>query len=202
MLAAHPINQERAARGQPPVNAVITRGAGRVHRLPTLEYRGVPLRLTTISGDQTILGLTAWLGGETVRQPGMTGNLDTDLEGKFTAARAALGHNDLVVLHLKGADIAAHDFDPRAKVAFIEAVDRELARLLADCPGPLRVALASDHATLCETGRHAEDPVPVVIWGEGVEPDGVERFDEAAAAEGSLQRFPLQLLIERLSEGG
>jgi 2,3-bisphosphoglycerate-independent phosphoglycerate mutase len=200
VLTAHPINAQRRAEGLPAANAVLTRGAGRVHHLPRLERWGIPLRHACVSGDKTILGLATWLGAEAISSPDMTASLDTDLEAKFRAAREALETNDLVFLHVKGADIAAHDQRPDLKVQFLERVDRWLGWLVGDHPGPLRIAVASDHATLSEGGQHAADPVPVLIWGSGIEGDGVGRFDEAAAAEGALHRFPLQLLLNRLFE--
>ena len=106
-----------------------------------------------------------------------------------------------MVLHVKGADIAAHDRRPDLKLEFLERLDRLLGELIeatASHGAPLRVAVAADHATLSEVGQHAADPVPVVIWGTGVEPDEVEAFDEQSAAAGALQRFPLQLLLARL----
>ncbi|HRC87956.1 MAG TPA: hypothetical protein PK413_20405, partial [Thermoanaerobaculia bacterium] len=151
-----------------------------------------------ISGDRTVLGLSAWLGGEPITTPEMTANLDSDVELKFQAAAKALATNDLVVVHLKGADIASHDQRPEQKVAFIERVDRALGALIKDWTAPLRVAIASDHATLSEGGHHAADPVPVLIWGQGIEADAVAKFDEVSAGEGSLRRFPLQLLLSRL----
>ena len=198
MLADHPINQTRAEQGLPAANAVLTRGAGRIHRLIPLEEDGAPLRLTCISGDHTLLGLARWVGARTVTSDAMTANLDTDLEAKFKAAEEALRLDDLVILHLKGADIAAHDRRPDLKALFLEQLDRQLARLLEDHEGPLRVVVASDHATLSESGQHAADPLPVLIWGEGIDSDGVEVFDEQSAGGGRLQRFPLQMLLGRL----
>jgi 2,3-bisphosphoglycerate-independent phosphoglycerate mutase len=131
----------------------------------------------------------------------MTANLDSDLRAKFSAAKEALGRKDLVVLHLKGADIASHDRRFDLKVEFLEKTDQHLASLLEGATGPLRVAVASDHATLSELGHHVSDPVPVLIWGTGVQADEVETFDEHAVAAGNLQRFPLQLLLSRLLEG-
>lgn len=198
VLCEHPVNKEREAEGLPPANAILTRGAGRIHRLIPLEEAGLPLSLACISGDRTILGLAGWLGAKTIKGEGMTANLDTDLPAKFDAARKALKKHDLVVVHVKGADIAAHDRRPELKAAFLERVDAELGRLLRKHKGALRVAVGSDHATLSESGQHAADPLPVVIWGPGIEADGVERFDEQSAASGALERFPLQLLLGKL----
>jgi 2,3-bisphosphoglycerate-independent phosphoglycerate mutase len=199
-LAEHPVNRDRRARGLPPANAVLSRGAGHVHRLLPLEAGGQVLSAACVSGDRTVLGIAATVGAETITGPTMTANLDTDLAAKFAAAAKALERHDLVVLHVKGADIAAHDRRPDWKVAFVESVDRQLADFLAAHPGPLRVALASDHATLSEAGHHAADPVPVLVWGPGIPPGGVTTFSEMAAAAGGLGRFPLQLLLARLFE--
>jgi 2,3-bisphosphoglycerate-independent phosphoglycerate mutase len=146
-----------------------------------------------------VLGIGAALGAEVVRDERMTANLDTDLDAKFEAAAAALEHSDLVVLHVKGADIAAHDRRPDAKVEFIERLDAALGRFL-EGRADLRVAVASDHATFTDSGGHGPDPVPVLLWGPGIPADPISTFDERAVARGALGRFPLQLLIERLFE--
>lgn len=206
ILAAHPLNAERVAAGLPPANLVLTRGAGRVHRLVPLSDAGKPLRLACISGDRTVLGIAGWLGAETIREPGMTANLDTDLALKLTRAREALERDDLVAVHVKGADIAAHDQRPDRKVAFLERLDRALGEWLTDWErrregqpaGGLRIAVVADHATLSESGQHGADPLPVLIWGDGLPADEVTTFDELTVARGALHRFPLQLLLSRL----
>lgn len=202
VLADHPVNRRRRKKGLPMANIVLTRGAGRIHRLVPLEQAGIPLRVACISGDRTVLGLASWLGAETIRGPGMTANLDTDLKAKFEVAFAELRRRDLVVLHLKGADIAAHDRRPDLKVDYLERVDTALGKLLAKQKGPLRIAVGSDHATLSESGQHSADPLPVLVWGDGIEADSISRYDESSVATGSLRRFPLQLLLGRLFDLG
>jgi 2,3-bisphosphoglycerate-independent phosphoglycerate mutase len=198
VLEVHPVNRKRRKHGLPVANCILTRGPGRIHRLVPLEEFGLPLKITCVAGDRTILGLTRWLGSRIQTEETMTANLDTDLSRKFALAEKALKRNDLVVLHVKGADIAAHDQRPDLKVDFLERVDRELGHLLERLETPTRVAIASDHATLSESGQHAADPLPVLIWGEGWEADAVETFDEHACAAGALQRFPLQMLLGRM----
>jgi 2,3-bisphosphoglycerate-independent phosphoglycerate mutase len=200
VLARHKVNKRRRERGEPVANSVLTRGAGRVHRLVHLEESGIPLRICCVAGDRTVLGLAGWLGARTIRRAGMTGSLDTDLELKFRVVREALSDSDLAILHVKGADIAAHDQRPELKVDFLERVDKQLSKLIESYEGPLRIAVASDHATLSESGQHAADALPVLIWGDGIEADEVTTFDESSAAAGALQRFPLQMFLTRLYE--
>ena len=198
VLEDHPVNRERRKQGFPAANGILTRGAGRIHRLPALEAAGEALRTCCIGGDRTVLGLAKWLGADIVHEKGMTANLDTDLELKMKRTGEALETHDLVVLHLKGGDIAAHDCRPDLKMKYIESVDRELGRMLGNFEGPLRVAVSGDHATLSESGGHAADPLPVVLWGSGVTADGVVEMHESAAAAGDMGRFPLQMLLGRL----
>ena len=200
VLAKHPINRARKDDGLPPANLILTRGAGRIHQLIPLEEAGIPLRLTCVSGDRTVLGLAALLGAVTISRSNMTANLDTDLGAKFDAVTESLERSDLVILHIKGADIAAHDQRPDLKVSFLEKIDRALGEFLEHHTEELRVAVAADHATLSESGQHAADPLPVLIWGPGIEADGVETYDETSASAGELQQFPLQMLLERLFE--
>ena len=198
LLASHPVNVARRRSGQPPASALLTRGAGRLQRLVPLEVEGVPLALTCIAGDRTVLGIAALLGARTLIEESMTGNLDTNLEAKFRAAAIALATSDLVVVHVKGADIASHDLKPQAKVAFLEKLDAALGKLLESFAGRLRVAITCDHATLSETGNHAADPLPLLLWGEGFPADKINHFDEKAVAGGTLGRLPLQSVLSRL----
>jgi 2,3-bisphosphoglycerate-independent phosphoglycerate mutase len=199
ILHAHPVNERRRRAGAPPANAVLTRAPGRVHRLLPPDPGGRPLRLACVSGDCTVLGIARAVGGRDITAGAFTGNLDTDLAAKLEAAAAALDQHDLVLVHVKGADVASHDRRPEAKVAYLEALDRELASFL-ERARPTRVAIATDHATYSDSGQHGADPVPVLLWGAGIEADAVPRFDERCAPAGSLGRFALQNLIDRLFE--
>jgi 2,3-bisphosphoglycerate-independent phosphoglycerate mutase len=199
VLSGHPVNRKRRRQGLPTANAVLTRGAGRLHRVGGVEPGGRSLQVSCISGDYTVLGVARAVGARVVSGPGITANLDTDVALKFRLAEKELADRDLVVLHLKGADIAGHDRRPDLKVEFLERIDRELERFLVRHPNGLRIAVAADHATLSELGHHGSDPVPVLLWGEGIERDAVQTFDESAAAGGRLQRLPLRRFLERLA---
>ncbi len=202
VLAAHPLNEKRKKEGLLPANVILSRGAGRVHRLQPIEHHGRELSLACVGGDRTVLGIASFLGAEVVQADGMTANLDTDLDAKFDRAFRLAKKHDLVVVHFKGADIAAHDRRADLKIEYLERFDAALGRFLEKTSKRkkhrVRVAVASDHTTVSETGQHDADPVPVVVWGPGVESDEVEAFDEASAGEGALERIPLQLLISRL----
>ena len=200
LLTDHEINREREAQGLLPANCLLTRGAGRAHKLAELAPHGVAPRLACVSGDRTVLGISTLLSASTFTHKRMTANLDTDLALKFHRAAQALEDHDLVLLHVKGADIAAHDQRADLKVRFVEAVDSALHSFLESWRGPLRVAVASDHSTITESGLHGSDPVPVLLWGTGIEADQASSFSERSVHKGQLGRFSLQHLVDRLFE--
>jgi hypothetical protein len=119
-------------------------------RLPRLEAE-VPLRV--------------WPGG--LRPPKVL-DTSTVITGAARAAVAAIEDGGLpVVVHVGGADEAAHARNRAAKIACIEAADRELIWPLADAlltdGGLIRVR--PDHGCDPATGKHVAGPVPCVTWG-------------------------------------
>ena len=185
-LADHPVNRERAAAGLPLANGVITRGPAHtddLERLPSPRSRSA-----LVSGCRTSLGVARLTGMQVATSPRMTGSLDTDLEAKFEAAESLLSAWDVVVVHIKGTDVAAHDKLPEAKRHFIEQVDAALGRFLARRPpGPgLQVLVTADHGTSSISGVHMRDPSPVLLgtW-HGASTEQAE-FDEFSAPRGAL----------------
>jgi len=48
------------------------------------------------------------------------------------------------------------------------------------------IAVTADHATPCSLKAHSDDPVPLLVSGGGVKPDGTHRYTEREAASGDL----------------
>ncbi|MDD9810742.1 MAG: hypothetical protein OXU71_03360 [Gammaproteobacteria bacterium] len=170
ILRAHPLNAARAARGLPVANGLILRSAGAHQKLRSrLTARG--LKVAVVAGETTVLGLGKLLGFHARSDPRFTSLPDTDLSAKLRAATDALASHDLVFVHIKGTDTAAHDRNPRLKSAFIARFDRALAAL--DLPRTV-IGVCADHATDSNTGEHNPDPVPVLLAvpGDGDDGDG------------------------------
>lgn len=112
-------------------------------------------------------GLATLMGARAVVPPGASGKPGSDLAGKRHAALEAIRDGaERVVVHVGGPDEAAHARDRRAKVAVLEAADRELTGPLAEAVqavgGKLRVC--ADHGCDPATGGHLGGPVPCVSW--------------------------------------
>ena len=186
ILFDHPLNRERLAQGLPPANEVLLRGAGRMgHFEPFGERYG--LAGAVVAAATLITGIGKVVGLETIPVEGATGSVDTNLEGKVRAVVDALESHGFVLLNIKGADEAGHDGKVEQKRDFIERIDGSLAPFL-DLPETV-IAVCGDHSTPCSVKDHSADPVPVLIHGEGVRPDRVDRYDEFRCAEGGLHRI-------------
>jgi len=121
------------------------------------------------------------LGATVVNPKGATGDVGSDLAAKAGAALHALREGaHTVVVHVGGADEAAHHRDRLGKRAMLEAADTDVIGPLARAAAAYGAAIAvtSDHATCVETGRHHGDPVPAVVAGPGVAPSGAVRLHE------------------------
>jgi 2,3-bisphosphoglycerate-independent phosphoglycerate mutase len=159
---------------------------------------GAPL--PRILDDRTVIvcapgaaaGCGRLLGARVVTPKGATGDVGSDLWAKTRAALAALPEADTVVVHVGGADEAAHHRDRVGKKAMLEAADQDVVRPLAraahDAGGVL--AVTSDHATCVETGRHDAAPVPVAIAGRGVARSGPLRMHERLAVNTKVLSTP------------
>lgn len=185
ILDGHEANRARAERGLPPANAVLARGAGMVAAIDSLVVR-LGLRGAVVAGDRTVLGLGALLGFTPVVEPAFTALPDTDLDAKVAAALRALQDDDIVWLHVKGSDIAAHDRNPTLKRDVLERLDVALAPLVGT---DLAVGVTADHTTDSNTGRHASDPVPTLLHVPGGPRDEATRFGERACMRGGLGRL-------------
>lgn len=92
-----------------------------------------------------------------------TGDVDTDIEAKLTAALKLLQDNDFVIAHFNGSDEASHRYDYAEKIRFIEHIDScFLGKLAAGCNEPLKIIICGDHITSSVTGKHGRGQVPVV----------------------------------------
>ena len=91
-------------------------------------------------------------------------------------------------MHLKGPDEPAHDGDFLKKKESIEAIDKYFFSSLLpklDIANTI-IAITADHSTVCAIKAHTADPVPLLVCGGNIKPDGSMSFSERAAKLGSI----------------
>jgi 2,3-bisphosphoglycerate-independent phosphoglycerate mutase len=194
ILTQNPLNRERLAQGQPPANYLLGRGAGYYKKITQFQDR-YGLKACTIAGGGLYKGIGAFTGMDVLKVPGATGLPNTDVAAKFrTALDALAGPYDFAFVHVKPTDTYGEDGDFQGKLAFIEKIDAAAQLLLH---APCLLVVTADHSTPCALKRHSGDPVPLMMAGEGVRTDQVNRFGERPCAQGALGRLiGLQLMPE------
>src|SRR4051794_12610818 len=137
-------------------------------------------RTVVIAAPGAAAGCGRLLGARVVTPAGASGDVGSDLTAKARAAVLALPEADTVVVHVGGADEAAHHRDRVGKRAMLEAADADVIAPLARATRAIGgvLAVTSDHATCVETGRHHADPVPLVVAGPGGAASGAVRPHE------------------------
>ena len=194
LLTGHPVNTARAKAGLPAANGVILRSAGAYQPLSNLLSR-LGLKVAAVAGEMTVLGLAKLLDFDCHNSPRFTSLPDTDLAEKLRVAVAALASHDLVFVHIKGTDTAAHDKDPALKSEFISRFDRELGNIDL---GDTIVGFCADHSTDSVRGEHNGDPVPILIRNPEGRRDGVNHYNETACISGALGRITAQGFLTTL----
>lgn len=189
ILREHPVNKERKAKGLPPANIVLPRGAGTAPHIPPFEEK-YGLKGACIVEVGLLKGVGRYLRMDVIDVEGATGSLDTDEQAIARAVLEALQTHDFVLCNVKAPDVAGHDGQSYKKVETVEKIDRMLGTLLSEVdPQNTIIALTADHSTPVSIKDHSGDPVPIVIWGEGVRTDAVDCFGERPCARGGLGRI-------------
>ena len=184
VLRSHPVNRRRADAGLATFEVITTKWWGRRRAaVPFSERTG--LRGAVVGDPPYLGGIAACLGLEWVRPAERPYGRESLAERlRLTGDLLAEGF-DFVHCHDKTPDEAAHTKDPRTRLAAIESLDGALELLPSS--DDVVVVVTGDHATPAG-GRmlHSGDPVPFAIAGRRVAADGVVRFGERYAAQGSL----------------
>jgi 2,3-bisphosphoglycerate-independent phosphoglycerate mutase len=183
VLAEHPVNQRRRARGEQWATDIWLWGQGIQMPLASLRER-FGLKGAVITAVDIIRGIAVGMGMDLIEVPGATGYIDTDYEAKGRAAVKALDDYDVVVVHVEAPDESAHQGMAEEKVKALERIDQAvvgplLAALRAR--GDYRVLVAPDHATTVWNKAHDATPPPFCYAGTGIGPGSGRAFTEAEA---------------------
>lgn len=192
LLADHPINKDRIARGLNPANSIWIWGQGTKPELPNLNQKyGVDG--CVISAVDLIKGIGYFAGIERLEVEGATGNIHTNFEGKAKAAIDAYkGGKSFVYLHLEGTDECSHQGSLENKIKCAEYIDQRCVRpvieYLREAGEPFKVLVVPDHRTPLSIRTHSSDPVPYLIYDSENETvvDTSKQFNEKSAYESGI----------------
>ena len=204
LLADHPVNRQRVARGQRKATSIWLWGQGRAPALPPLtEQFGI--RGGVISAVDIINGLGVYAGLERIFVPGITGFFDTNYRGKGEYGVNSLEKNDLVFIHVEAIDEAGHMGDIDKKIQAIEDFDEKVVGTVLEKMAKRkdwRVLLMPDHPTAIALKTHVAAPVPFVLFSAEKQRDnGSVGYSEKDAAKTGVVAKQAFRLMEALIEG-
>ena len=212
ILEKHPFNKKREEKGLLPANCILTRGTGFFIKTPSFKKR-YGLSACCIAGGALYKGIGKILGMDLIKVKGATGFPNTNLKGKFLAAKRALRKYNFIFLHIKATDSLAEDGNFKGKKKFIERIDKNIKTLITEpcssrAKGKMRtkssspnlkntfIVVTADHSTCSLLKRHCSELIPILIYGNGK--DSVKKFSEKTCKKGKLGIIKQLELIPRL----
>jgi len=201
LLAEHPYNQAKAAKGERQANSIWPWSGGYRPSMQTMMQQYPQVKTgAVISAVDLIQGIGKYAGLRIIKVPGATGLADTNYEGKAQAAIEALQQDDFVFVHVEATDEAGHDGDLELKLKAIDYLDQRLIKPIFEATEqmsePVAIAILPDHPTPVEQRIHVNEPVPFLIYYKGIEPDEVEHYDEVSCVNGSYGLLHLEQFMQ------
>ncbi len=203
LLAKHPFNQARAAKGERQANSIWPWSGGYRPDMAPLSAQYPEMKSgSVISAVDLIRGIGKYAGLEPIEVEGATGLADTNYEGKAQAAIDALRRQDFVFVHVEASDEAGHDGDLDLKLRTIEYLDHRMVEPIYNevktWDEDVCIAVLPDHPTPVEQRIHVNEPVPFLIWHRGIEPDEVSQYDEVSCVGGAYGLLRLEQFMQTL----
>jgi len=182
------VNKKRISENKLPANVILSRDAGdHLPKFPPIDSL-YNLKFGSFVQMPVERGIALLTGMEIIDVPASTGHLDVDYPIWAKVALGSIKKYDGIYVHIKGPDEPAHDGDFNKKKEIIEAIDKFFFTSLLsqlDINNTI-IAVTADHSTVCAIKAHSADPVPLLISGSNIKPDGSLSFSEKAARLGSI----------------
>lgn len=127
-----------------------------------------PVKAAVVCGTNVIKGIAKALNMQLITCGKMTGDVDTDLEEKLSAALKAAREYPFVLLHIGGCDEASHRMNIAQKEQFLMEIDRVILSALLRTNHTIEVV--SDHGANPATGKHMGGKQPLFLRIEKLAP--------------------------------
>jgi len=188
VLDKHELNKKRISKGELSANCILTRDAG--HRLPNFFNinKRYGLRFVCLADMPIEIGVSKLSGMDVVELPPPSKSLERDCILRVEKLLEVFHFYDCFYIHIKGPDEPGHDGNFELKKQLIDTVDRHFFGImlqkirLEDCV----VCVTADHSTPCKLKAHSDDPVPLLIAGNKIQGDDVQKFSEKECKDGRL----------------
>jgi 2,3-bisphosphoglycerate-independent phosphoglycerate mutase len=189
LFANHDINKVRTDLGENQVSSIWLWGQGRKAAMERFQ-KLFGIKGATITAVDLVRGISKLIGFDLIDVPGATGFVDTNYEGKASAAIEALGKYDLVFVHIEAPDEASHNGSAEMKKKAVEQIDKYIVGPVLEALRGYeswRLLVAPDHPTPVRSRAHSAEPVPFAMAGTDISGILHTNFSEANAAKSGFR---------------
>lgn len=187
-LKNHPINEKRIKDGKKPVSCIWVWGEGKRPQMDSFS-KLYNKKGAVISAVDLIKGIGILTGMDSIDVPDVTGNIDTNFEGKAQACIDALKNGtDFVYIHMEAPDECGHRFEAENKKLAVEYIDSRVVKpvteYLESTGEDFAIMAIPDHYTPVAIGTHARGDVPFFAYLKNCEKEGNVYTEKTAAKTG------------------
>jgi 2,3-bisphosphoglycerate-independent phosphoglycerate mutase len=189
LFTNHDINKVRKDLGENQVSSIWLWGQGKRAQMEHFQKR-FGLKGVTITAVDLVKGLSKLIGFDLIDVPGATGFIDTNYQGKASAAIEALEEYDVVFVHIEAPDEASHNGNAEMKKKAVEQIDKYIVGpVLEALQGyeSWRILVMPDHPTPIRNCAHSPEPVPFAMAGDNISGILHTTFSEANAAKSGFR---------------
>ncbi len=188
VLDQHKVNSRRVEEGKLKANLVLSRDAGSMVPKFTFLNELYGLNFVCLADMNVERGISRLAGMGLVDLPLPSKSLKNDCKLRLKKLFEVLPNYDGFYIHIKGPDEPGHDGNFELKSQLIATIDKHFV-------GPMLeqinledsiVCITADHSTPCKLNAHSDDPVPLLIAGNKLQADRVQRFSEKECKMGEL----------------
>ena len=189
LFANHDINKVRRDLGENQVSSIWLWGQGKKAQMERFHKR-FGIKGAAITAVDLVKGLAKLIGFDLIDVPGATGFIDTNYQGKASAAIEAIDEYDIVFIHIEAPDEASHSGNAEMKKMAIEQVDKHIVGPVLEALQKYkswRILVMPDHLTPVRTCAHSAAPVPFAMAGDNVSGILHTTFGETNAAKSGFR---------------
>lgn len=204
ILKRCPYNEELRKRGYKEGNCIWLWGAGTKPSFMDMHDR-FGIHGAVISAVPIVNGIGSLCGLTPIRVEGITGDKNTNYQGKAMGALDALINKgyDFVLLHVEAPDECSHDGDIDGKIFAVKNIDK-MAETIVKGMGSeeFRIMIMADHITSLESRTHDWGAVPYLLYDSRKFRERGISFDESSAKKYGSDVKNVTTMLDKLLETG